>query len=363
VLAALALVFAGCGGGGGSDGNSDESVTSVLNQTFGGKTKINSGVLKMAVNADLEGVAQLQGPVSVKFGGPFESRGQRKVPKLDLDLTANTGGQTFTAGVTSTGERGYITFQGTDYALPASTFDQFKRELRQAKQSESGVPDLTALGVNPRNWLKDPTDEGTEDVNGVETIHIASGVDVAKLLADVDRLLGRTGRLGLTQAQQQQLPKSIPSSVKKQIEDAVQEAKLDVYTGKADKILRKVVVKLRFEVPQKLRSQASGLRSGTIGFTLDVADLNKPQTINAPKQARPFSELQQLLTAGGLGATGASSSGGGSSSGAASSTGSGTSIPSGANAQVDKAKARKYLKCLEDANTQDQLTGCSSLLK
>jgi hypothetical protein len=367
---ALALVvfgFGGCGGGDGG-GDSGQNVTSVLNDTFGGKTKINSGVLKLVVNADLKGVTQLQGPVAVKLGGPFESRGKRKVPKLDLDLTATSGGQTFTAGVLSTGERGYINFQGDDYALQASTFDQFKRELQQAKQSESSIPDLTALGVNPRNWLKDPSDEGTEDVNGVEAVHITAGVDVAKLLADVDHLLSRTnlGRLGLTQAQQQQLPKSIPASVKKQIQDAVKEAHLDVYTGKKDKILRKLVVKLRFEVPAKLRSQASGLRSGTIDFTLEVADLNKPQTINAPKQARPFSELQRLLNASGLGAAGASSSGSGSTSGAASSgsgTTGGTSIGTGAGAQVDKAKARKYLKCLEDAGTQEQLTGCSALLK
>ena len=41
--------------------------------------------------------------------------------------------------------------------------------------------------------------EGTEEVAGTETIHIAADVDVGKLFDDIDGLLKRAGDLGLTE--------------------------------------------------------------------------------------------------------------------------------------------------------------------
>jgi hypothetical protein len=311
LLAALALtlglVVAGCGG---SD-SSGEDVDKALSETFGGDKQIKSGKLDMRVTADIKGVPQIREPVSIKIGGPFESRGDNQVPKLDLDLTAESGGQSFTAGVLSTGEKGYLSFQNTDYELDDRIFQQFKREFRKAQNDQTDVPSLTALGVNPRAWMKAPSDEGTDDVNGVETIHISSDIDVPKMLEDVDDLLGKAGRLGLSQTQQQQLPREIPPSVKKQIADAVKTAKVDVYTGKDDKILRKLDATLKFDVPQSLRSQTAGVSSGKVDFALEVADLNKPQEINAPKQAKKFRELQRLLGGGGTSSLGASTPRGG----------------------------------------------------
>ena len=357
--ATLGLLLAGCGGS--SSGSSGQDVSKVLSATFGGKKQITSGQLNMSLTANLQGVAQLQDPVSVKLNGPFESRGARQVPKLDLALTAGSGSQSFTAGVISTGDKGFVTFQGTNYALPARTFEQFKRELKNAKQTQTDVPSLSALGVNPRNWLKNPTDKGTDTVNGVKTIHIGAGVDVAKMLDDINGLLKRTGQLGLSPAQRAQLPKSIPDSVKKQIQDAVKEATLDVFTGKDDKLLRKLDVKLKFDVPQSLRSQVNGLRSGNLDFSLDVADLNKPQSIKEPGRARPLSELQRLLGAGAAGTLGGTSSGSGSSSGGGSS---GSSLGSGGRAGgTSTAKQRRYLKCLQSATTADQIRICSNVLK
>jgi hypothetical protein len=70
-----------------------------------------------------------------------------------------------------------------------------------------------------------------------------------------------------------------------------------------------------------------------------------------------------VLGAGGLGSLGGGSAGGGSSSGTTGSSGTGTNLGTGGGTQVDKAKARKYLKCLEKGTSQAQLTACSKLLK
>ena len=375
-LVALLLAAAGlaaCGGGG-----SGENVDKVLNETFGGKRKINSGRLNMRITADLKGVQQLSKPVTVTIAGPFESRGNNQVPKLDLNLSTGTGAQGFKAGVISTGDRGYVNFQGNDYAVPAKTFDQFKQELRKQKQQDSGQPDLAGLGVDPRKWLENPSDEGTEDVGGVKTIHISSGVNVSKLLDDLNAVLKRTGQLGLSAAQRRQLPSSIAPSVKKQITQSVKKAKIDVFTGKQDKTLRKLDAKLEFDVPANLRTQTSGVSSGKVGFTVVVTEVNKPQQIKAPANARPLSELQQQLrTLGGVGslggASGSGSSGslgsqgttggaGGSSGGGSSS--SGTNLGSGGGAATGSTpKARKYLKCLQNASGAQEIQACANLLR
>jgi hypothetical protein len=375
LLAGVALLLSGaglaaCGGGGGG-----EDVNKVLDQTFGGKRKIKSGRLNLNLTAKLEGSPQLKGPISVKIGGPFENRGTNQVPKLDLDLTAGTGTQaSLRAGVISTGTRGYVSFQGNDYLLPSNTFDQFRQELKRQAKTDSKQPQLSALGVSPRGWLENPKNEGTEDVNGVETIHVSSDVNVGKLLDDVNRLLKRTSDIGLSVQQRRQLPRSIPPSTRKQIIDSVKDAKLDVFTGKDDKILRKVQVKLDFEVAEALRVQTAGVKSGTVDFTAEVADVNNPQQINAPKRASPLSDLQrQLGTLGGLqsGTTGGSSPGGSSSGGSSSggssggTTGasSGTTLGTGGGSSANSPKTRRYLKCVQKANGVDEIKACADLLK
>jgi hypothetical protein len=380
LLAALVMLLAvagvaGCGGG------SDENVNKVLDQTFGGKRKINSGRLNMDVSAKLVGVPQVKDPVSLKISGPFENRGPNQVPKLDLDLSAGAGAQgSLRAGVISTGEKGYVSVQGLDYSLPSNTFDQFRQELKRQAKSDNQQPQLGALGVNPRQWLENPKNAGTESVNGVDTIHVSSDVNVGKLLDDINGLLRRTGDLGLSAQQRQQLPRSIPQSTRKQIIDSVKDAKLDVFTGKDDKILRKIQVKLDFAVAEGLRSQTAGVKSGAVDFSVEIADVNKPQTITAPKQARPLSELQQQLSGLGGAATGGSSaggsssssggasSGGGSSSGGSSSGGtsgssSGSNLGTGGGPSANSPKARRYLRCLQKANGVQEINACADLLK
>jgi hypothetical protein len=377
LLLAVALSgLAACGGDGGG-----ENVDKVLNQTFGGGQKIDSGELSMNLTADLKGVPTVTEPITVKVGGPFENQGKNRVPKLDLDLSANAGGQSFRAGVVSTGQKGYISFQGTDYVVPANIFSQFRSELRkQQRDSNKDTPDLATLGVHPRDWLKNPKDRGTEDVEGVETIHIAADVDVPKLLDDIDELLKKTGQLGLTKAQREQLPGSISNTVKKQITDSVSKASFDVYTGKDDKILRKLDVKLQFDVDKKLRQQTAGVESGNVHFTVQIANLNKPQQITEPRNARPLSELQnQLEAAGALGALGGSSGGGsgtggsgggttgggGSSGGGSSGSGGGTDLGTGGGAGggASTAQQRRYLRCVRGASSVDDIRKCGDLLK
>jgi hypothetical protein len=347
-LLAAALAIAACGGGdGGGGGNGD--VDSLLKETFGENKNVESGRLSLDLTAKLQGIQQLSGPVSIKVSGPFENVGKNKFPRVDLDVTASASGQTFRAGAVSTGDKGFVNFQGTNYVIPDSQFQRLKRQVEQAQRQNDNqsTPEFGALGINPRNWLKNAKNEGTENIAGEETTHISADVDVPKLLDDIDHLLKRSGELGLNQQQQQQLPKSIPESTKKKIDDAVKEATFDVYTGKNDKTLRRLDLHLSFDVPEDVQKDVQGLKSGDIDFSIEVSNVNKPQQIQAPKNARPLKELQQQLGATGFGSLGSRSGG----------------RVGGAGNTTDTATQQRYLKCVQKASGTEELRKCADLLK
>jgi hypothetical protein len=363
-IIAAGLLVSACGGD--DEANADET----LKETFNGKKSVDSGKLNLSFRAELKAKsasaqAQVGEPVSVKVTGPFQTMGEDALPKMNLDLTAGSGAQDFTAGVISTGDEGFISYQGTYYKVPDATFREFKRnfERQQRKESKNKSPDLATLGIDAQKWLKDPQVEGTEDVGGAETTHISSDVQLDALLTDLDGLLQRANQLGLSQSQRRQLPKRLDRKTREQLAKSVEKASVDVWTGKDDKILRQLKVHIEFKSPEGLGAETQDVESGKIDLTIAVADVNEKQDIEAPKNARSLSELQQQLGVLGLGSSGSGSgsSSGSSSGGSGSSSGSSTTTPN--TSKADSARAQAYLECAQNAKTAEDLKVCGDKLK
>jgi hypothetical protein len=353
IAVAVAVGIAACGGKGDS-----ANARQVVKQTFAGKKRVDSGRLNLSMTANLtaSGLAatQLKEPIVIKMSGPFQSRGDTKLPAMDLELSATGSGSDFSAGAVSTGDKGYVTFQGKPYSVPDSTFTRFKRDFEQQQKQDNQSStnlDLKALGINPDNWLENPKNEGDEDVGGATTTHVSSNVNLDALLADVDRLLKRADKLGLSQQQLQQVPQGLNSQSRKQIKSSIKKAKVDIWTGKDDKTLRRLRLDVSFVLPPALQSQAQGVKGGDIKLDLEVADVNKPQNIKAPANPRPWSELQQQIGQSALGSSLGGSSGG--SSGGGSSSGS-----TGSSSK----RAQKYLQCVQKAQQPQDVTQCGSIL-
>ncbi|MFL5843888.1 MAG: hypothetical protein ACJ762_04275 [Solirubrobacteraceae bacterium] len=303
LLALLVVSVAGLVACGGDDGGSDASANDLLKATFGPDQNVKSGNLAIALSLDAKGLKNINGPIALKLDGPFQTVGKGKLPKLDLSLSLSGSGTNFSAGAISTGDKGYIKLQGTTYVVDDPTFAQFRKGYEDSASKSSGkseAPSFKSLGIDPLGWLTDPKVAGSEDVGGAETEHITAGVDVAKFLDDVSTLLGKAGQLGQAAAG---VPSSLSDQQRKDIESAVKSASLDVWTGKDDKALRRLKLTIGIDVPEAVRSRAGGLSTGTLTFDLTIADLNEPQTISAPENARPIAELEQLVAGGATGAT------------------------------------------------------------
>ena len=343
LVAALALAVGACGGGG-DEASSDTDVNTLLKDTFNGNKDVKSGKLNLALKVDSKGgTSSTQGPISVSISGPFQTQGKQKLPKFDIDFAFEGAGQSIKAGLTSTGDKGFVNFQGTEYAVSDQVFQQFKAGFEQAQKngssSSKNQQSLSTLGLDPRQWLTNPKNEGDAKVGDDDTIKITGGVDVNKLLDDVNTALKKVKGLGAQGTQN--LPSELTAAQRKQVVDAVKDPKVEIYTGKEDKILRRMVVNMGID------SQGT---SGTVMFDVSITDLNEDQDIAEPQDAKPFTELLGQLGGLGLAAGGSGSSSGSGSSGGASAGGSAEDL-------------QKYSDCLSKAGSDvDEARKCADLL-
>jgi hypothetical protein len=299
---------------------------------------VTSGKFSLAI-----AVTPMQGsPVSLQLGGPFESQGKGKLPKFAINLAAHGSGQDFSAGVTSVGNKGFVSFQGKNYAVSNQIFQQFKKgyEQSQAQAASKHRQSLTSLGIDPQRWLTHPRNAGEAQVGGTDTIKITGGVDVPKLLDDVNTLLQRTRSLGGSAAAR--IPQQLTPQERQQAAKAVKHLSVEIYTGKDDKILRRIVIAASVQAPQGSGTAAG--QSADIKVDAQITDVNQSQSISAPPNAKPFSQLLSGL--GGLGGLGSSSSSG-----------------SGSSSGPSAGTLKKYSRCIKKAGTNaKKARKCANLL-
>lgn len=335
-IAALAGLV-GCGGGGGSS----KDARALIDKAF--QQSISSADMSLNVEAKVDGVQQLQQPISLKVTGPFQSNGKGKLPSLDFKVSVSGGGQAFSGGVISTGDNAFLNFQGTNYEVGAAQVAQLNQRLGQQSGSRKTLKDF---GIDPQAWVKDPQEAGDENVGGVDTTHVKAGVDIGKMFADFNKTIQKAGSMGTGATPQQLTQDQID-----QIQQVVKNPKFDIWVGKSDDKIRRLTVSVDFEIPSDQQSKFQGAKGGSLSFSVDFAKVGEPQTITAPANARPLSDLRQQLggLGGGLGGLGGSGSGGSGSSG-------------GAGTSPSQEKLQKYSKCLQSAKP-GEVQQCARFLK
>ena len=362
VLAILGVAACGSAGSGSANPNT------LLSQTFTGTHKVTSGDLNLMLTIDPSGSSTFSGPITLSFGGPFQTRGAGKLPESNFTVSASALGRSVALGILSTGNAGYVTLQGTSYQMPQATFQKLESSFAQlastpGASSGSGSNTLSKLGIQPLHWLTNPTVVGTENVGGTQTTHIHAGVNVNALLNDLNTVLEKASSLGVSGTSS--LKAGIPNADRSKIASAIKNPSVDIWTGTNDKTIRRLTLTLTLPITGKASSELGGMTSADLGLTMQYSDLNQPQTIKGPTTVRPFTQFQSKLSAfvqalqgaaaGALGSTGAGSSSGSSSSGGASSSG-GTSTGAGSS-------VAQYSQCIQQAGTDvAKMQKCASLL-
>src|SRR5205814_750672 len=134
-----------------------------------------------------------------------------------------------------------------------------------------------------------------------------------------------------------------------------------VYVGKQDSKIRRVALSLQFSVPKQNQAATRGIQGGTVSVSVEFAAVGEPQTIQAPANSKPISELAKQLggLTGGLGGA-ASGIGGGTTGG---SSGGGAGAGAGGSPSADNYQ--RYAQCLNAAKPSDTaaIQRCAALLK
>jgi len=290
-MLAGATTLAACGG--------EEDVQTILEETFAGEDKeVDRGRVALGLRVTPTGGTPATGPIAARLEGPFVASGEEDgLPRFDLDLSLNAGPQAFTAGVVSTGEAGFLRFQGGTFQLPEQIFAQFRQGYLQSRKrseqgeagGEGGPASFAALGIDPRGWLREPQIMGEEEVGGADTTHIRADIEVATLLEDINRLLSQAGEIGV--AEPGQVPEQITDQQRRLITQAVRSARMDLWTGADDRVLRQLRLEVDYAIPEEAQERAQGLTSGQLALEVTIADLGEDQEIEPPEGARPLEEL------------------------------------------------------------------------
>jgi hypothetical protein len=336
------LLVAACGGGGNS-----EDPQQVLHETFSNPTSIRSGTFDLDFRVESSG-GDNPGSVEAKLGGKFAGQGPGRFPQFDVDASvkAEGGSQSLSGsgGLISTGQAAFLSFQGTDYAVPQQLYDEFTTTYAQlqGQSSSSKSPNLLkTLDISPANWLTDLKNDGTADVEGTKTIHVSGTADVPKLVDDLKAIARKAGS-AVGNVNTQQLD---------QLNNVVESGDIDVYSGEDDKLLRRFQIHVDLKPPAGTPGAPDSL---SVDIQLNLADVNQPQTVSAPANPQPLGDLFRKLGVdpgqlgnalrGGLGTSGALPESGGS-----------TTAPSASGVQA-------YEQCLSQASGSAELQKCADLL-
>jgi hypothetical protein len=289
-IAVGCVTLAACGGGSSGDAQT------LLRQTFSGSHKVASGKLAIALTVDPSGSSSLKNPITLSFGGPFQSLGTGKLPQSNFNVSLSAGGNAGTLGILSTGTAGFVTFQGQSYQLPQAAFQKLESSFSQVASSPGsggGSNILSKLGIQPLHWLQNPSIVGNETVGGASTTHVRATINVAALLSDFNTFLGRAASLGVSGASS--FPHGISAASRSKVASEVKSPRFDVWTGTSDKTIRRLQINLTLPVTGQISTLLGGLRSADIGLSMEYDNLNQSQSIVAPTSVQPYSQFQSKL--------------------------------------------------------------------
>jgi hypothetical protein len=266
LLALLALLplASACGGGGDRAGG-------LISDTAQNLNKLHSGDLSLRlVVSPRKGT---KGRIGFELRGPFALR-PGGLPVAKVAYTQIAGAREATATFISTGRRAYAQVNGKAYELPATS----AAALRQAAGGSSTFGELRI-----DNWVRNPVVQPGGAVTGTATDHVSGKLDVvaaANGLLDLVRQLGRDAP-------------TIEGDQAQKLESAVRSSSFDLWTGKDDHQLRRLLLKanLGLAVPQVLRRALGEVVAGKIEFELGIARPNQPVNVTPPANPLPSSAL------------------------------------------------------------------------
>lgn len=259
-LAAAALLVAGCARG-------------PLEQTAANLGDIRSGNLEMRLTAST--------PAGQKTGfelrGPFAIPEGEGLPRADLTYIRHAGTAQNTFGFVSTGDAAYLKVGQRAYRLP----DERLHAMQGSEDAGSRGP---FSGLELDDWVPDAEVVATGD--GSETEKVAGDLDVVQAVNDL--LAIARDYAGVERPE-------IEGDDAELLRNAVRDARLELVTGKEDRILRSllITVDLGRDPPEAFRRALEGFSGVNFVLEMRIRDPNKEISVQAPANPLPYDRLDR----------------------------------------------------------------------
>lgn len=363
-LIALTAAFAACGGGG-----SDDPQTVVEEATLQG---VESGKIDLVVDANVQG--EKGGKLDVSLSGPFQSESEAEYPELALSFSAkgSLGGKDIDreGGFTLLGNKAYVAYEGTEYEVDSTTFNFVKSILKQQGEGQNQPSEISACKeaageLELSDFVENLKSDGSADVGGAGTTKVSGDLDASGAIEAVSKLIEDP-----TCSEQLSAAGPLPSAAelekaKNTVQDSLKSTHVDLYVGD-DHIVRRITAQATIEPP---KSSKAGAKRVELDLDLTLTGVNEAQTISAPSNSKPLSNLFLKLGINPLELLGSFQNGGSKGlgslleglSGAGGSGGGGGSSGGGGNS--GGGGQQSYYECLGEAHTPVDIQNCTGLLQ
>lgn len=268
------------------------SSADLMKQATNSFGQVNRGVFSFAITITPTGT-NATGSSTIKLAGPFELVQGKQLPKARIKYTISAGGRSQVVDLLMTGDKAYTISRGQAYELPASVTKNLKQATTQLSKSDGGKQSgLTGLQLNFSKWLIDPLVGSGSEIDGIPTWRTRARVNVVAALQDLTGSARALG--GVTGTKIPALSQSDLSELRKDIKNA----RVEVFVGRYDRIVRKIDLTMDFVTPSELTAAAGGIAGGRLNVKIGIARPNQPTGVKPPQNPLPFKALQSLGSGG-----------------------------------------------------------------
>ncbi len=259
-VVAASMLVAGCGGADATDGSAGKT----LRATSAHLGDISSADLHLRLVLEPRDGDE-GGRAGFALDGPLALARRGRLPKARLRYTQIAGTRTGGATFISDGTAAFVDTGDGVYALGAARSDALRAG---AEQAAAGVE----LPIG--RWIRSSRTESPGTIDGVAVDHVSATLDAVAALRDI---FGAAADAGAS------VP-DLRSAKADVLRKAVDDASLEVWTGKRDKLLRRLRIRLAFhaDVPESLKARLGTVAGGRFAFDVGLADVNAPVEVDAP---------------------------------------------------------------------------------
>lgn len=248
--------------------------------------QVNRGIFSFAITITPKGSTEAQ-PSTIKLTGPFEIVPGKPLPVAKITYTVSSGGRSQVTTLLTTGTKAYTIIQGQAYELPATATKELSAATKDlSKPGEKAG--LSGITLNFNKWLINPEVASGRTIDGTPTWQTSANVNIIAALTD---LIGSANALGGITGQK--VP-ALKKSELEQVKKGIKNARVVVYVGRYDRIVRLFDLTMDFTTPGNLTATTGGITGGRMNLRVGIAKPNQPVDVEPPNNPLPFKALQSL---------------------------------------------------------------------